>query len=97
MSSKGANRAVSDEFERYEKLIGDKKIRSNMSLSQKIEIYGLWCVAARGKCTRPKPSRMRLVEYGKWAAWKKYEHLGKDKARKIFVERAKEILGKSKL
>ncbi|CCW66522.1 unnamed protein product [Phytomonas sp. Hart1] len=97
MMSKEENHVPSDEFEHYEKFIGDKKTRPNMSLQQKIEIYGLWCVAVRGKCTQPKPSRLRPIVYGKWLAWKKYEHLDKDKARKMFVEHAKKILGKSKL
>lgn len=81
------------EFEKYEGLVA--KVRSKLSIPQKIEMYGLWCVATRGACTRKQPSRARLLEYGKWAAWKKYEHLGKDRARERFVEKAKELLTKT--
>lgn len=84
-----------DEFAKWEKVMGEK--RSKMSIPQKIEMYGLWCVATRGKCTRPKPSPVRLLEYGKWSAWKKYEHLGQEAAKKRFVERAKSIFAESKL
>ncbi|KAG5468304.1 hypothetical protein LSCM1_02283 [Leishmania martiniquensis] len=82
-----------EEFERYSKLLSP--LRSKLSMQQKIEMYGLWCVATRDKCTRAQPSRRNLVDYGKWAAWKKYEHLGTEKARGLFVEKAKAIMTKN--
>ncbi|CAG9582137.1 putative acyl-CoA binding protein [Leishmania major strain Friedlin] len=81
-----------EEFERYTKSVSD--LRSNLSIPQKIEMYGLWCVATRGKCTLKQPSRANMVEYGKWAAWKKYEPLGQQKARELFIEKAKTIVAK---
>lgn len=84
-----------DEFPKWEKVMGER--RSKMSIPNKIEMYGLWCVSTRGACTRPRPSRTRLLEYGKWAAWKKYEHLGQENARKRFVERARVIFSEAKL
>ncbi|EPY32304.1 acyl-coa binding protein [Strigomonas culicis] len=54
-------------------------------------MYGLWCVATRGKCDRKQPSRARLLEFGKYKAWKKFEHLSMDDAKKKFIERAKTL------
>lgn len=79
-----------EEFERYSKLVSP--LRSKMSIPQKIEMYGLWCVASRGKCTRKQPYRTNLLEYGKWSAWKKYEHLGQKRARELFVAKAKALM-----
>ncbi|KAG5468723.1 hypothetical protein CUR178_01558 [Leishmania enriettii] len=79
-----------EEFERYSKLLSP--LRSKLSIQQKIEMYGLWCVAARDQCTSKQPSRTNPVKYGKWAAWKKFEHLGKEKARELFVQKAKAIM-----
>ncbi|GET92325.1 acyl-coa binding protein, putative [Leishmania tarentolae] len=81
-----------DKFEQYAKLVSN--LRSNLSIPQKIEMYGLWCVATRDKCTQKQPSRTNMVKYGKWAAWKKYEHLGQQKARELFVEKAQAIVAK---
>ncbi|CAD2214555.1 acyl-coa binding protein [Angomonas deanei] len=82
--------SLNEEFAKFEKSMAT--IRSKLSIPQKIEMYGLWCVATRGKCDRPQPSRARLLEYGKFKAWKKYEHLTQDEAKKKFIERAKSIL-----
>ncbi|KAG5493997.1 hypothetical protein JKF63_01830 [Porcisia hertigi] len=79
-----------EECERYSRLVFP--LRSKMSVSQKIEMYGLWCVAQHGKCTRKQPSRAKILEYGKWAAWKKYEPVGQKRARELFVEKAKAFL-----
>ncbi|KPA82332.1 putative acyl-CoA binding protein [Leptomonas pyrrhocoris] len=78
------------EFEKYEKLISP--LRSKLSISQKIEMYGLWCVAARGKCTRRQPFRANLLEYGKWKAWKRYENLSQEEARAQFIAKSKALL-----
>lgn len=85
---------MSDDFEKMEKLMSDKNLRAKMSIPQKIEIYGLWCVAKRGKCTRPQPSRLRPLDYGKWVAWRKYEHLSQEEAKMQFLAKAKVILSK---
>lgn len=81
-----------EEFERYTKLVSN--LQSNLSIPEKIEMYGLWCVATQDKCTHKQPSRANLVKYSKWTAWKKYEHLGQKKARELFVEKAKTIVNK---
>lgn len=84
--------SVQDEFDRYEKLMGDTKIRSSLSLADKKKMYGLWCVATRGRCTQNEPSRLRLLAHGKWAAWKKYENISKEEARSRFVAEARQLM-----
>ncbi|KAK7196824.1 acyl-CoA binding protein [Novymonas esmeraldas] len=81
-----------EEFEKYSKLVSP--MRARLSMAQKVEMYGLWCVASRGKCTQKQPYRTNLLEYGKWVAWKKYEHLGQSKARELFVAKAKAIMSR---
>lgn len=78
------------EFDKYEKLVSP--LRSKLSIPQKIEMYGLWCVAKRGKCTRRQPFRANLLEYGKWKAWRKYEHLSQEQAREQFIAKSKSLL-----
>ncbi|KAL7696058.1 acyl-CoA binding protein [Lotmaria passim] len=78
------------EFEKYVKLLSP--LQSKLTIPQKIEMYGLWCVAKRGKCTRCQPFRGNMLEYGKWKAWKKYEHLSQEKARDEFIAKAKTLL-----
>ncbi|AIN97728.1 acyl-CoA binding protein, putative [Leishmania panamensis] len=82
-----------DELERYSKLVSNQ--RSKLSIPQKMEMYGLWRVATQGKCTLKQPSRTNLLQYRKWTAWKKYEHLTQQDARELFVEKAKAIIKKS--
>lgn len=79
-----------NEFEKYERLVSP--LRSKLSIPQKIEMYGLWCVAKRGRCTRRQPFRANLLEYGKWKAWKKYEYLSQEKARELFIAKSKALL-----
>lgn len=83
---------IDEEFQRLEKAIGT--IRAKLSIKQKIEFYGLWCVATRGKCTIPAPSRANLLAYGKYRAWKNSEHLSSQEAKKRFVEKARPIVAK---
>lgn len=89
------NEATQEEFERLEKAIG--MIRKGLPLDKKIKLYGLWCVATRGKCTNPAPSRFNLLAYAKHSAWKSHDHLSKEEAQKKFVEVAKPLVPASKL
>lgn len=86
---------VDEEFNRLEKAVG--MIRGTLPLKKKVELYGLWCVATRGKCNIPAPSRLNLLAYGKYSSWKNYDHLSKDEAKKKFVEIARPLVTKSKL
>lgn len=93
-----SNEKLSEEFQRVEKEMAP--LRHQVSLKEKIEFYGLWCVAVRGKCNRPAPSRANLLAYGKYKAWKSKEHLTKEQAMQEFITKGKAVLaqrGKSKL
>lgn len=90
-----SSESIDEEFKRLEKSVG--MIRATLPLKQKIELYGLWCVATRGKCTIAAPSRLNLLAREKYRTWKSYEHLSKEEAKKKFVEVARPILAKSKL
>lgn len=80
------------EFQEKEKIIAS--IRTKLSLKQKIEFYGLWCAATRGKCTIDAPSRANLLAYGKYRAWKSVDHLSKDEAKRAFITKAKPLIAK---
>eukprot|EP00796_Vickermania_ingenoplastis_P007288 gene7288-5131_t len=84
--------ALEEEFEFLEKQIGS--IRTKLPMRQKIELYGLWCVATRGKCTVKQPSKLNLLAYGKYQAWKKVDHLSKEEAMAQFVAKARPLVAK---
>ncbi|ESS68456.1 acyl-CoA binding protein [Trypanosoma cruzi Dm28c] len=89
--------SLEERFQRLAGIVGKKATRPHMSLSKKLELYGLWNQVMHGPNKRPQPSRMNPVAYAKWKAYKNYEHLSKEEAMKKFNEIAEKAIAFSKL
>lgn len=42
----------------------------SLSDDDALRLYGAYKVATAGVCTAPQPSRLAMVAYAKWSAWK---------------------------
>ncbi|KAH9577322.1 Acyl-CoA-binding protein [Trypanosoma melophagium] len=89
--------SLDERFRRLSKIVETKATRPPMSLTTKLELYGLWNQAMYGPNKRRQPSRLSVAAYAKWSAYKKYEHMSKEEAKKKFSEIAEKAVKASKL
>lgn len=56
------------------------------SQSLQLEFYGLFKQITEGPNKTKAPSRLKLIERAKWDAWTKLASMGKEEAKKKYVE-----------
>ncbi|KEG09781.1 acyl-CoA binding protein [Trypanosoma grayi] len=89
--------SLDERFRRLAKIVETKATRPPMSLATKLELYGLWNQVMYGPNTKPTPSRLNVAAYAKWKAYKRFERLSKEEAKKKFTEVAERAVAASKL
>ena len=50
--------------------------------------------ATHGHNDTPQPSRLKMVDYAKWSAWKEYDKMSKADAQNEYVKRLNEVAPK---
>ena len=65
-----------------------------MTISEKLEIYGLSQQAKHGDVNTPQPMRLWVRERAKWDAWAKLKGMPQNDAKEKFLLRAIELKDK---
>ena len=65
-----------------------------MTISEKLEIYGLSQQAKHGDVDTPQPIRLWVRERAKWDAWNKLKGMPQKEAKEQFLMRALELKDK---
>ncbi|KAL3315414.1 Enoyl-CoA delta isomerase 2, mitochondrial [Cichlidogyrus casuarinus] len=58
----------------------------------KLQIYGLFKQATKGKCSDPEPSAINFVKKAKWDAWNELGELSKTDAEEKYIDLIQKLL-----
>ncbi|XP_075238019.1 acyl-CoA binding protein 1 isoform X2 [Lycorma delicatula] len=71
-----------------------KNLTSTPSNEELLEIYALYKQGNDGDCNTSKPGMLDFKGKSKWDAWNKIKGMSKDDAKKQYINKVKELIGK---